>query len=85
MPETSGESVDLVADRIRSAIEAHGMPHPKSTAGPVLTVSVGRTSVTRDSIDRFSSWGEVVEEADRALYRAKKNGRNTVAGSDFAT
>ncbi len=81
MPETGGDSVDLVAERIRQSVEECAIPHPESSVGPVVTISVGFTSVTRHTIQRFASWHDVVEEADRALYRAKKSGRNAVVGS----
>lgn len=80
MPETDHESVRPVAERIRERVEASALPHPQSSTGPFVTVSVGHASVTRHNIDRFAEWTDVVESADKALYRAKQSGRNRVEG-----
>ena len=80
MPETDHDAVGVVANRVREAIEADAIPHPDSTTGPHLTISLGHASVTRHTVQRFAEWSEVVEEADQALYRAKQNGRNRVEG-----
>ena len=80
MPETADGGVFVVAERIRADVEALAIPHPDSTAGDVLTISLGHTSVVRHNIVQFESWQDVVEDADRALYRAKQGGRNAVAG-----
>lgn len=80
MPETDHESVQHVANRLRESVEARALPHPESSTGPFLTVSVGHTSVTRHNLERYAEWNDVVENADKALYRAKQSGRNRVEG-----
>ena len=82
MPETDDESVESVAERIRSSTEALAIPHPDSSAGRVVTVSVGHTSVSGREAAACDSWKEIVETADRALYAAKQRGRNRVVGSN---
>jgi diguanylate cyclase (GGDEF)-like protein len=58
-----------VAEHVRAAIE-HGCP-----AGLRVTTSVGVCSATGEDIE----FGPMFEAADRALYEAKRAGRNRVA------
>jgi len=73
MPHTDMEGASNAAQRIRSAIEGNhflGL----GRAGN-LTISIGVATFTRDmdiDIEKF------IDEADKALYRAKENGRNRV-------
>ena len=68
LPETDLEGALVVADRIRTYVE-------QDRTGPRITVSIGVAShrgigITPD---------ELIALADRAAYRAKFSGRNTVA------
>ena len=62
-----------VAERLRAAIEAGGLAYAD---GKPVTVSVG-VAYARPG----DAQGDVVERADRALYRAKNAGRNRVVES----
>jgi diguanylate cyclase (GGDEF)-like protein len=62
-----------VAERLRSAIEGGGLAYAD---GKPVTISVG-VAYARAA----DGTGEVVERADRALYRAKNGGRNRVVES----
>ncbi len=66
----------VVAEQIRSRVEAASLPNPKSTTNEYVTVSIG-VSVT--SQDDPSITADVLQrQADEALYRAKQGGRNRV-------
>jgi diguanylate cyclase (GGDEF)-like protein len=73
MPETELQDGCTFAEKIRALIESTVIP---TQAGPVTaTVSVGVASVPHS---RIHSAKELIIAADRALYRAKKSGRNQV-------
>jgi two-component system cell cycle response regulator len=73
LPHTDNEAARGTAERLRSIVEAHDFgPGPKLRR---ITASIG--VATRPSSDAGSSV-ELLEEADRALYRAKEAGRNRV-------
>ena len=59
---------------MRSGLEGLAIPHAANAAG-VLTISAG-LAVLDPGHPR--SVGEVLKEADEALYRAKRLGRNRV-------
>jgi two-component system cell cycle response regulator len=73
MPETTLQDGILFAEKIIRLIEATSL---NTQAGPIhVTVSVGVASVPHS---RIHSAKDLIVAADRALYRAKKNGRNQV-------
>jgi diguanylate cyclase (GGDEF)-like protein len=73
MPETALSDAFTFAEKIRTLVESTPIP---TQAGPVsATVSVGVSSVPHS---RIHSSQELVVSADKALYRAKRNGRNQV-------
>lgn len=68
LPDTNVEEAEAIAERIRSHVERTEFPKRK------VTVSIGVAS-------RSSDDGEVADlvlAADKALFRAKKSGRNNV-------
>lgn len=73
-PGTDGEQVRQLAESIRRVVEELEIEHRAAPAGRV-TVSLG-TATSGDDLDPAG----LVEQADRALYRAKQGGRNRVAG-----
>ncbi len=80
LPETSGENAQQLATRIVAGLAALQHPHEESDYG-VLTTSAG-VSCSHLNDQPFATWGEVVENADKALYLAKGNGRNRAELAD---
>ncbi len=72
LPDTDDAGVVAVAERIRAAIESLGIPHLGNPAGR-MTVSVGAVSKRPRLADDVR---HLVAAADKALYSAKRAGRN---------
>lgn len=70
LPETNKAGAHAVAERIRNAIENHAIEAYDESVR--TTISIGVSSFPEDSSDME----ELIENADRALYEAKKQGRN---------
>jgi diguanylate cyclase (GGDEF)-like protein len=73
LPETSPEGAEVVARRVLAAVSGEPFPAP---GGPPLhvTVSVGVAAYP----EHGRTGGEVMRAADRALYAAKRTGRDKV-------
>lgn len=77
LPETPKAAAAIVAERIRRSIEKHPFLHRESQPLGCVTVSVGVATYPEDA----AAGVKLVEAADRALYRAKNDGRNRVWGT----
>lgn len=75
VPGPDKESVVAFAEALRAACEARAIPHPASPVAPIVTISLG--VATRIPCDGLTPHA-LVAEADAALYRAKREGRNRV-------
>lgn len=64
-----------VAERLRLDVESRKLMHPASQVAAHVTVSIGVSAMVPDPL---LSPRELVSAADRALYSAKRNGRNRV-------
>jgi len=79
LPETDAAGAKVVAERIRQRIEA---ARPPVEGGLSVTVSCGCATLPPN---RFSTSAELLAAADRALYAAKRGGRNRVEADDGAS
>ena len=77
VPGDSLERARACAERHRRAVEALQIPHEGSPFG-VVTVSMGLATIISSGTDATAA---ALEEADAALYRAKRAGRNQVAAA----
>lgn len=79
LPATPAAGAMIVAENVRKAVEALGIPHDVSPFG-MLTISVGVSNLAL--IQRSANIGEVrtdlIDRADRALYRVKAETRNSI-------
>lgn len=75
LPGTDPQGAASVAERIRLAVRELDEPHEASPTDSVLTISVGG-AIAAPARDDSGSPGDLVEEADRALYEAKRSGRD---------
>lgn len=71
LPDTDAENAQVLADRIHK--EVARASRRLQLGGRPITVSIGIGST---SLQRITHPRSLVEEADRALYLAKENGRN---------
>ena len=73
LPASNGENSGYVAERIRRVVEDFRLHTGEGEIS--ITVSLGATSFPEYETENET---ELIEVADRALYRAKQNGRNRV-------
>jgi diguanylate cyclase (GGDEF)-like protein len=78
LPGASHDSAMRTANRLKELVELEAIPHENSSVADVLTVSQGVVTVQPDG-DMLPS--EVISRADKALYEAKKTGRDRISVS----
>jgi diguanylate cyclase (GGDEF)-like protein len=71
LPQTDRSGAAVVAERVRSVVADHTFP---LTTRGAITVSIGIAVFPQDATDPMS----LIQAADRALYGAKRNGRNRI-------
>jgi len=72
MPQTSLQEASVIADRIRRAVAGTAYPKGEKQQLGAVTVSIGLSSFS----SVLDSSEKVVRAADRALYHAKRQGKN---------
>lgn len=78
LPGTDQAGAEAIAEELRLAVMALGIPHDASSAARVVTVSVGFVSrIPREDMTPE----QLLLVADAALYEAKRTGRNRVCSA----
>jgi len=78
LPHTSIEGALVVAERVRSSVEAATLPHAASPVAGHVTISVGVGCAIPQPQDPADG-RTLIQSADRNLYIAKRQGRNRVS------
>jgi diguanylate cyclase (GGDEF)-like protein len=75
LPDTDCDGVAYIAEKVRCAVEALAIEHIHSSVGAMVTVSAGTATMVPGVMGGKE---QLLREADIALYRAKRMGRNQV-------
>jgi diguanylate cyclase (GGDEF)-like protein len=81
LPGTNSADAARLAELARMAIARIELPHPGSPVGSFLTASGGVATAT---VEGWNTPEKLIAATDRALYRAKRTGRNRVIVADWA-
>lgn len=73
LPSTTSEGAVAVAVAIQKAMRGQALPHPSSSAGTLVTMSNGVSTIVPSP---KTSVEDLIASADSALYAAKSAGRN---------
>ncbi len=76
LPETEQRDTMLIAERIRKRVEELDMSDEEGLENLKITISIGVASFPENATTEKS----LIEAADKAMYNAKRNGRNRVVG-----
>ena len=80
LPCTDSHGAMVVAEEIRANVKKLGVEHEKSKVNEHVTLSLGIATMVPD---HETSAETLVALADKALYKAKKNGRNQSVSNDL--
>ncbi|MBF0303803.1 MAG: diguanylate cyclase [Desulfamplus sp.] len=89
LPGLEGDNAFEVAEKIRATVQAQDIPHEMGTKAGVVTVSIGVATLCPANehdgrLDKRDGDGQdivpdnLLKKADKALYKAKHDGRNQV-------
>ena len=73
LPQTPAENALRLAEKIRLAVKQLGLAHPESLANKTVSLSLGVASVIPNAQFKIE---QLLVTADKALYRAKNQGRD---------
>ncbi|HOF32972.1 MAG TPA: sensor domain-containing diguanylate cyclase [Spirochaetota bacterium] len=76
LPDTDIEKAVMIASRYRKRVEAYEFTGQKEPLHVTVSIGVAQYDPNRDFEKR-----DIIERADKALYKAKESGRNRVAAS----
>ena len=76
LPYVEKADAEAFANELVHSVENMKIPHPMSDVSQYVTISAGMASIVPD--DHYSHT-QLLDDADKALYTAKKSGRNRVA------
>ncbi|MFA5863295.1 MAG: diguanylate cyclase [Phycisphaerae bacterium] len=82
LPLQNFEGTVISGERLCQVIRNLSLPHPKGIDGK-LSISAGVTACSQSN--RAENWRDILEQADQALYQAKKTGRNKVCAHQSAS
>lgn len=74
MPATDESGAESIAEKMRIAILDAQIAHENSEVADQITISLGVSSLNPEKTD--TTIEQLLESADKALYRAKQRGRN---------
>jgi len=84
LPDTDADDAATVAERIRERVESLALQHEANPPSNVLTISIGSATCMPAFESVLMEPKDLIALADRALYRAKLEGRNRVSVAEAA-
>jgi diguanylate cyclase (GGDEF)-like protein len=75
LPDTDAAQARRLAENIREYVASLELPHAPAAVHPRVTLSIGVASLEKGRLDDAAA---LIEAADKALYAAKRGGRNCV-------
>lgn len=82
LPNTSHQEALAMADRMRQAVADLHLEHKASTSSKHVTISAGAVALIPN---KYTKAEGIIEQADSALYMAKRSGRDRVAAPPIMT
>lgn len=82
LPDTEMDAALATAERIRRSVESLSLELTPITGGEARAVTVAASLGAASAPYNGDTPDRLLAAADRALYRAKENGRNRVSGAD---